>query len=166
MRFRRATAMDLESIWRIFSTAIRRLGEAGIDQWQHGYPNRDVIREDIHRGRGWVIEEHDHLVAYGAVIVDGEPAYEQIEEGRWLSESADYLVVHRLCVDEGVLGMGYGLRFMEEVEEQMRDRFGSFRVDTHPDNRIMHRFLSRLGFTRCGLITIDGDRFEAFEKPL
>ncbi len=166
MRFRRAIASDHEAIWRIFAAAIRRLEEAGIDQWQHGYPNPATIAEDIEQGQGWLIEEHDCVVAYGSVIFTGEPAYDQITNGQWLSLASDYVVVHRLCVAEAVLGMGYGLRFMEEVEAMIGDNVSSFRVDTHADNRAMQQMLRKLGFTPCGTVTIDNRPFLAYEKLL
>lgn len=166
MRFRQAIANDHEAIWRIFAAAIGRLRVAGIDQWQEGYPNPATIAEDIAQGQGWLIEEHDRVVAYGAVICTGEPAYEHISDGQWLSSADDYVVVHRLCVAENVLGMGYGLRFMEKVEAMTGDSVSSFRVDTHADNRAMQQMLRKLGFTPCGSVTIDSRPFLAYEKLL
>ena len=47
MIFRPATSADLPRILTILDAAIRRLGAQGIDQWQHGYPNRKRIEEDL-----------------------------------------------------------------------------------------------------------------------
>lgn len=165
MRFRKATIHDSETIWRMMQTAIRRLGEAGVDQWQHGYPNPACIAQDIADGVGYVIEEHDHVVCYGAVIFTGEPAYRQID-GAWLTTEERYVVVHRMCVDERVLRLGYGIRFMEEVEALARGQAISFRCDTHADNRIMQQLLPKLGFTRCGVIYFESRYLVAFEKLL
>jgi GNAT superfamily N-acetyltransferase len=109
------------------------------------------------------MEEEGRVVAYGAVILTGEEAYRAIE-GRWLSEEEDYVVVHRLCVADEVVGRGFGRRFMEATEQFSRGRVQSFRVDTHADNRVMQSLLPRLGFQCCGTIRIDGRPFEAFEK--
>ena len=92
MIFRRATLHDLPTIYDILEGAIRRLAAMGVDQWQHGYPNRARIEQDVAEGIGYVIEEEGRVVAYGAVILTGEEAYRTIE-GRWLSDEENYVVV-------------------------------------------------------------------------
>lgn len=163
MIFRQATPHDLPTFFEILEGAIRRLGAMGVDQWQHGYPNRARIAQDVAEGIGYVIEEEDRVVAYGAVIFTGEEAYRAIE-GRWLTDEENYVVVHRMCVAEEVVGCGFGRRFMEAAEEMARGRVKSFRVDTHADNRVMQALLPRLGFTRCGIIYFESRRLVAFEK--
>ena len=165
MIFRRATLHDLPTIYDILEGAIRRLGAMGVDQWQHGYPNRARIEQDLAEGFGYVMEEEGRVVAYGAVILTGEEAYRAIE-GQWLSDEENYVVVHRLCVADEVVGQGFGRHFMEAVEQFSRGRVQSFRVDTHADNRVMQSLLPRIGFQCCGTIRIDGRPFEAFEKIL
>lgn len=163
MLFRPATPEDISTILCLIEAAVRRLKEQGVDQWQDGYPNQGRIEQDLAEGIGYVIEENDRVVAYGAVIFTGEEAYRTIE-GAWLTEEENYVVVHRMCVADAVMGQGFGRRFMEAVEQLSRGRVRSFRVDTHADNRVMQSLLPRLGFTRCGTIRIDGRPFEAFEK--
>lgn len=154
---------DVPAIMTLVEAAVRRLAAMGVDQWQDGYPNRGRIEQDVAEGIGYVIEEADRVVAYGAVIFTGEDAYRAIE-GQWLTEGENYVVMHRMCVAEEVVGQGFGRRFMEAAEQLSRGRVRSFRVDTHADNRVMQSLLPRFGFTRCGTIHINGRPFEAFEK--
>ena len=140
MTFRQATPHDLPTIYEILEGAIRRLGAMGVDQWQHGYPNRERIAQDVAEGIGYAIE------------------------GRWLTDEENYVVVHRMCVAEEVVGHGFGRRFMEAAEQLSRGRVQSFRVDTHADNRVMQSLLPRLGFTRCGIIYFESRHLVAFEK--
>ena len=106
------------------------------------------------------------MIAYGAVVFDGEPAYEALEGGQWLSEGP-YVVVHRLAVADEALGESVGTRFLQEVERMARQRgIGSFRVDTNFDNHRMLRILAREGFTRCGTVRYRSGEREAFEKRL
>ena len=163
MIFRPAMPEDVPAIMTLVEAAVRRLAAMGVDQWQDGYPNRGRIEQDVAEGIGYVIEEADRVVAYGAVIFTGEEAYRAID-GRWLTDEENYVVVHRMCIAEEVVGHGFGRRFMEAAEQFSRGRVQSFRVDTHADNRVMQSLLPRLGFTRCGTIRIDGRPFEAFEK--
>lgn len=165
MIFRPAMPEDVPAIMTLVEAAVRRLAAMGVDQWQDGYPNRGRIEQDVAEGIGYVIEEADRVVAYGAVIFTGEDAYRAIE-GRWLSEEENYVVVHRMCVAEEVVGQGFGRRFMEAAEQLSRGRVRSFRVDTHADNRVMQSLLPRLGFTRCGIIYFESRHLVAFEKIL
>ena len=156
---------DVPAIMTLVEAAVRRLAAMGVDQWQDGYPNRGRIEQDVAEGIGYVIEEADRVVAYGAVIFTGEDAYRAID-GRWLTDEENYVVVHRMCVAEEVVGHGFGRRFMEAAEQLSRGRVQSFRVDTHADNRVMQSLLPRLGFTRSGIINFESRHLVAFEKIL
>ena len=104
-------------------------------------------------------------MAYGAVLFEGEPAYEAIE-GRWLT-TGPYVMVHRLAVAEERLRQGVARRFMQRVEALALTRgIGSFRVDTNFDNAGMLALLAEAGFVRCGEIRYGAEHREAFEKVL
>ena len=99
MIFRKATVEDISAVAEIMAAASRRLGAAGIDQWQRGYPNRASVERDVEEGVGMVLCEGETILAYGAVIFTGEPAYDDLTGGEWLT-AGDYVCVHRVCVNE------------------------------------------------------------------
>lgn len=106
-----------------------------------------------------------NVVAYGAVVFDGEPAYDAIE-GAWLTDG-DYVVLHRMAVADGEKGRGVATEFMRRVEAMACGRgTGSMRVDTNFDNRYMLRMLGRLGFVYCGKVRYRSSERLAFEKTL
>ena len=106
-----------------------------------------------------------NVVAYGAVVFDGEPAYDAIE-GAWLTDG-DYVVLHRMAVADGEKGRGVATEFMRRVEAMACGRgTGSMRVDTNFDNRYMLRLLGRLGFVYCGKVRYRSGERLAFEKTL
>ena len=106
-----------------------------------------------------------NVVAYGAVVFDGEPAYAAIE-GAWLTDG-DYVVLHRMAVADGEKGRGVATEFMRRVEAMACGRgTGSMRVDTNFDNRYMLRMLGRLGFVYCGKVRYRSGERLAFEKTL
>ena len=106
-----------------------------------------------------------NVVAYGAVVFDGEPAYDAIE-GAWLTDG-DYVVLHRMAVADGEKGRGVATEFMRRVEAMACGRgTGSMRVDTNFDNRYMLRMLGRLGFVYCGKVRYRSGERLAFEKTL
>ena len=164
MIFRKATTADIDTIERIIKAASARLGAAGIDQWQRGYPNRSSIENDVEAGVGMVLALGNEILAYGAVIFTGEPAYNDLTGGKWLTDG-QYAVVHRLCVSEIFVGMGFAKQFMSAAEAMAAERVKSFRIDTHPDNKIMQGLMERMGFTYCGDVIIENRRL-AYEKVL
>jgi hypothetical protein len=96
MEFRKAIESDVERIWKIIQQAQAQMRKLNSEQWQNGYPAPDNIANDIKNGYGYVLCNEDSVIAYGAIIFDGEPAYVAID-GKWLSEES-YVVVHRLAV--------------------------------------------------------------------
>ena len=164
MIFRKATTADIDSIAQIMAAASARLGAAGIDQWQRGYPNRSSVEKDVAEGVGMVLDEGGTILTYGAVIFTGEPAYNDLTGGEWLS-SDEYACVHRLCTNEIFVGMGFSKHFMLAAEAMAAERVKSIRIDTHPDNQIMQSLISRLGYTYCGDVVIESRRL-AYEKIL
>ena len=155
MIFRQAVAADLERAIEIMNAAIVRLGAAGVDQWQHGYPNAERLVHDVEEGIGYVLVKDDEVVAY-AEIADGE----------WITSEGDYAVVHRMCVAEEHVGKGYGRRFMAEAERVAARSKRSMRVDTHADNKVMQHLMPSMGYTYCGIIYFESRYLTAFEKIL
>ena len=47
----KACKTDIDRIMVILGEARIQMGRMGIDQWQYGYPNRDIIKEDVIAGR-------------------------------------------------------------------------------------------------------------------
>ena len=106
-----------------------------------------------------------NVIAYGAVVFDGEPAYDAIE-GAWLTDG-EYVVLHRMAVADGEKGRGVATEFMRRVEAMACGRgTGSMRVDTNFDNRYMLRMLGRLGFVYCGKVRYRSGERLPFEKTL
>ena len=83
MEIRLAFPNEVEAIMQVIEGAKKCLADAGSDQWQNGYPNADVIIEDIISGQAYVALGEGALLAYAAVTKNPEAAYEAIYEGRW-----------------------------------------------------------------------------------
>ena len=168
MNLRKAHIADAESILRIIGEAQVQMARLGIDQWQNGYPDRAAIEADIEGGVGLVVDSEEGVAAYCAAIFGDEPTYERIDGGEWLTSGEDYVVVHRLAVADRLKRQGVATELLRRVEAIARERgCGSFRIDTHHDNRYMHAICQRLGFERCGIIFVsDGTPRVAYEKLL
>ena len=152
---RRATTEDIADIMSIVADAQLSLRELGIDQWQDGYPTTEIICSDIEQGYSYVATtELDEVVAVAAISFDGEPTYDTIRNGAWPNDEP-YAVIHRLAVSDMVRGQGLAKAMFSFAEELCKQRaIRNIRVDTHADNRVMQQLLERLGYDKCGEITL------------
>ncbi len=110
-------------------------------------------------------QKADPIIAYGALLFDGEAAYDRLD-GKWLT-GGSYLVLHRLAVADEAKRQGVATQFILHcthlaIEHNVR----SFRIDTNYDNQYMLRMLDRLGFVYCGKVRYPSGERLAFEKML
>lgn len=177
MRFQRATQKHLDAIMNVTNEAKAQLKRMEIDQWQKGYPSREVWEEDLKQGRAYIAldESTDAVMGAFSFFTSQDPSYKQID-GAWLTgdsiEDGSYASLHRVCVAENYKGQGVVGRMFDFAFDLTRS-FGitSVRIDTHPDNKPMMRSLSKAGFLECGFIRLvggveDGNIRIAFEKVL
>ena len=160
---RPATESDIDRCWEMLQQGKAQMFREGKKQWTETYPSRQSVENDLARGVAHVLELDGAVVAYGAVIFDGEPAYAQIED-RWLSHGS-YVVIHRLAVADEVKRQGVATEFFRQVMHLASTRgVHSIKVDTNYDNFYMQHLLARLDFTYCGDVSYPQGARMAYEK--
>lgn len=113
MLFRPATPQELHAVMSIIEDGRAALAALGIDQWQGGWPNEQIIREDIENGITYVavLEQNDlicdgkaterpasahpasaaltpkRIVGTLAFCDQGDPDYDRVIAGAWLTQS-------------------------------------------------------------------------------
>lgn len=146
------------------------MANAGLDQWQNGYPNRSVWEQDIADGAAFVALDGDEVIGmyrYGNIP---EEAYESLGDA-WQAY-APYATIHRCAVDINRRGEGIIGKLMNHAcNLAINDGATSMRIDTHPDNTPMRRAIEKAGFELRGIITLPsgadaGSKRVAFEKVL
>jgi len=164
-KFRKAEIADVTSIWEILQQAIIRRREDGSDQWQDGYPNVDVVQNDINRGVGFVLIDGDTIIGYCAVMINDEPEYANIQ-GKWLTND-DFVAIHRVAVSNKYLGKGFAKKLMTSVEEYaVSNHILSIKADTNFDNFAMMNIFEKLGYIYCGEVYFRNSPRRAYEKIL
>ena len=166
---RPAESRDLDAIIAVVANARAAIRALGIDQWQDGYPEPEIIAADIAAGIGHIFKMNGRIAGYLALANGIEPIYNHID-GAWRTEGP-YLTVHRMCVDDGFRGTGLSGRMLAHAEETARRmRLGSVRADTHRGNVVMQKLLARHGYRRCGEVVYEvtaGDPIRiAYEKRI
>ena len=167
MKLRLSTVQDVPEIMTIIEKARAFLKASGVDQWQTGYPDEALIRGDIAAGIGYVLVDGETIAATLSIDCSGEPAYDAIEEGAWLSTNLPYGVVHRMAVSPAHRGKGVSKIVIAQVEVLLAKKsMGSFKIDTHRDNPVMNHLLTGCGFSYCGIVYFEGAQRLAYEKLL
>ena len=168
LNIRKAEPADREALLALFAEARGTIAALGIDQWQDGYPDRETVERDIALGQSRAAEIDGEIAGTFALIADGEPTYDRIEDGHWLTgdDNRRYLAVHRVAVAVKYRGSGVSKAIMTCAEESARGLgLSSVRIDTHEGNAVMRRMLEKNGFAACGIIHLaNGDRRVAYEK--
>ena len=165
MIIRIAEKKDIDRIMQIIADARESIGKLGIDQWQYGYPTRDLIKEDVDLSRGYIVEDDGEVVATFAMLCDGEPTYKKIYCGAWLSEGK-YIALHRIAISSDRRGKGIADEIISFLSDSaLKIGAGSIKVDTHTGNMPMRKMLEKHGFEHCGTIYLqDGQARVAYEK--
>ncbi|SHM39361.1 GNAT family N-acetyltransferase [Flavobacterium xinjiangense] len=163
--FRKAELSEIAPIWEILQEAIIRRKEDGSKQWQDGYPNPEVVQKDIEKGEGFVLLDGETIIGYSAVLINDEPAYDEIE-GNWLT-TEDFVVIHRVAISEKYLGKGFAKMIIKYVEDYaLSNNIFSVKADTNFDNIAMMKIFGNLGYTYCGEVYFRGSPRKAYEKVL
>jgi RimJ/RimL family protein N-acetyltransferase len=165
MEFRNASFDDLPTIMEIIRQAKIYMNENNLDQWKDGYPDEQIIGNDIKKYCSYVLVHNGTLVGTAAVFFDEEKTYRQIFGGSWLTHG-DYAVVHRVAVSSAFRNTGAATVMMKHIEQlSLGKGVHSVKIDTHEDNLPMRKFLAKCGFQYCGIIYLEnGDKRLAYEK--
>ncbi|AEB76384.1 GNAT family N-acetyltransferase [Clostridium botulinum] len=167
MEFRKAIKTDINNIMKIIKQAQDYFKEQGIDQWQNNYPNVETISSDIANKESYVLLKDNNIVATAAVSFSKETTYDSIYDGEWISNS-EYVVVHRIAVDNNYKGLGLSSEIIKNVEKLcLSQNVHSIKIDTHEENLSMQKLLKKNKFQYCGVIYLeDKSKRIAFEKIL
>lgn len=164
-QFRKATPADAPHIWIILQNAILRRKADGSNQWQDGYPNLEIVQNDIEKGIGYVLTNGKIIVGYAAVLINNEPAYENLQ-GEWLTHG-DFVVFHRVAIAEGYTGQNLSKKIIDFIEEfALANNIHSLKADTNYDNFAMMKIFEKAEFVFCGIVHFRGSPRRAYEKAL
>ena len=152
---RRASLADMERIMEIYAIARKFMADNGNPtQWKDGYPQREMLEEDIRLEQLYVVEAHDICGVFMFTLGD-DPTYTYID-GAW-SSTEPYGVIHRIA------GVGGGV--FAAALEYCAGVIHHLRIDTHEDNKPMQHAVEKAGFSRRGIIYVaDGTPRIAYDR--
>lgn len=164
----KTTKKDIDRVMVIIGEARSSIGKLGIDQWQYGYPSRDIIKEDVAKGISYIVKnEEDEILGTFCLREDEEPTYKEIYDGAWLNKGESF-ALHRIALCDKARGKGIAPRIIEFISQKCRESgMASVKVDTHQGNLPMRKMLEKNGFVYCGIIHLaTGEERVAYEKMM
>lgn len=164
---RKTSTKDLDRLMQMINAAKVGLKNRGVNQWQDGYPDKNVIEADIKKGVSYVSERGGEIAASAVISFEKEKCYEGITEGEWLKPcKSSYAVIHRIVASEEYQRTGAATELLNyAVSLCKRHGAESIKIDTHRDNKVMRQWLGKQGFVCCGAVRLeDGGERIAFEK--
>jgi len=153
---RPAVQADLNAIEELYAYARQFMADNGNPtQWKDGYPQRDLLEEDIRLGKLYVAQEQNEICGAFVFVIGEDPTYAYIEDGKWISD-APHGTIHRIASrSSGLFTAALGF---------CRSQCSHIRVDTHADNKPMQHLAQKHGFSRRGIIYVaDGTPRIAYE---
>ena len=155
MTFRKARKEDLYTLISIVDQAIANFKADGINQWQNGYPNSEILLKDIADETLYVLEDQDQVIGLLNLVEGPDASYARIE-GSWQND-LPYTAFHTVSVRSDLRGNGYaGMLFKEAEILSKQMGYQTVRIDTHHDNKAMQHALAKAGYQLCGTIYLVG----------
>lgn len=159
----RLVTMDsFGAVMLVFRSAIGRMEEMNIQQWDEVYPDETVIRDDIEKGSLYGYFQGDELCAVQVLNPIQAPEYAQIE---WKYPDNNPLVLHRLCVAPRHQNKGISremIRFAEKYA--VENLYKTIRFDAFVDNLISVGIYRKMGYIDSGIVRFRKGDFYCFEK--
>ncbi len=154
----------MEDVMRVFTQARLAQRRAGFRQWEDGYPSIDVLKSDIDRAIGFILDDNGKTAGYIAIAAYDDE-YNRHPE-LW-DVGKDYAVFHRIALSDDYRGKKLsGILFDLAESHALRTGAAFVRIDTGLENKPMQHILSKRGYINLGRCDfIWGERL-AYEKPL
>lgn len=154
---RKANREDLTRIKEIYAYARMFMANTGNpNQWGKNHPPMAQLEQDIQNGDLYVITDEKEIHGVFYFYIGEDPTYNKMDGGTWRSDTI-YGTIHRIAGD------GSGGILQTAVEFGKR-HVGHLRIDTHEDNKVMQRAVTKQGFQRRGIIYIaDGSPRIAYD---
>lgn len=167
MYIRKTRIEEVETVVSIFDfgRSIQR-ATGNLDQWNNGYPNAEVVIDDIAKGQSYVcvsdaaeadLFPEETLLATFCLQEGIDPTYTKID-GAWLNDEP-YVTIHRISTNGKLKGAG------RKAVQWVMEQHNNVRTDTHEKNTLLRRLVESLGFSYCGVIYLaDGSPRVAYQS--
>ncbi|MBU0278574.1 MULTISPECIES: GNAT family N-acetyltransferase [unclassified Gemella] len=148
MKVRKARMEDLEEVLLIYSIARNfMIANNNPQQWRNNHPKKELLVDDIKKGQLYVVGDEKNIYGVFALIFGMDETYNYIE-GNWLNDN-DYAAIHRIASRGSKKGI------FDFAISYCKRQISDLRIDTHEDNLLMQRLITKNNFQYCGIIYVE-----------
>jgi len=164
MIIKRGKIEDVNTIMEIIKEAVIDMEAQEIFQWDHIYPNKEVINKDIFEGNLYTYCEEN--ITKGFIVLN-EFQDKEYETIKWKNDTYKNLIIHRLCVNPKFKGRGIATELIKHAEEFGKDnKYEAIRLDSFINNSNACRLYLKNGYEQRGIVTFRKGQFWCMEKKL
>lgn len=156
---RQTTLDDLPKILDIIEGAKKTLRDRGVNQWQDGYPDEEILKRDIEEDISYVLILDCEVVGVAALQQGYDKDYQDMTSGSWDNNSdVTYSIIHRLAIETEHQGEHLCSALIQNLLTMSHYLgYSDVRTDTHPDNLVMQHIIADSGFDKKGTVTMGRD---------
>ena len=145
---------DLDTVVGLVREASRWLKGIGTDQWQKPWPSRagqrERIRDDLLKGKTWLLKDGQTIVA--TITVDNDEPLDLNEHPVWPSDerSTPVMYVRRVIVSRQYASQRLGAALLDWAADRA-ERQGAelIRIDVWTTNKRLHHYYENRHFKPC-----------------
>lgn len=172
MNIKRVELVEIDQAMEIIDDAKELLKKSSSQQWQNGYPNREMLLNDINNHNLFGAYIDGELAGICALVKGVDENYDKIYDGEFKTPPSGLdLVIHRIAVKKEFYGFHLGnalVNFACDYAKQCGCI--SLKIDTHIKNKPMQALAKKNDFTYSGIILIKRENVEPerllFEKTI
>lgn len=153
---------DIEEIMQLIQSAIIKMDNNNINQWDDVYPNKKVIENDIQSKCLYKYIIGTDIAGIVVLNNQGSPEYNEID---WTDKTDNYLVIHRLTIHSKYQGKGISKELLEYCENiAKKKKKSSIRLDVFAQNHIAINLYTKKKYLKKGIVKFRKGAFYCFEK--
>lgn len=154
LEIRKAKKEEISDCYEVIKDAKRVFKKQGSTQWQDldGYPSLETLQNDFNKDELYLVKDKE-IIGVFVFSRTLEKCYENIYEGKWISNTDNYGVLHRIAILEKYRGKGYSINIMNFIDDLAKSlKLDSIKVDTMERNIEMRKLLIKSNYQECGII--------------
>lgn len=164
MTHRKASMEDIDEIFRLVESAIRKMEGEGIDQWDERYPVKEDFIADIRKNELYLGGFPNEIAVVYAFNKECDVQY---QNGAWQYRGEKYCIIHRLCVAPAYQNKCIARMTLRYIEDQLKCRgMKAVRLDVFSGNPYAVKLYADSGYVKVGTADWRKGRFFLMEKLL
>ena len=166
MSIERADISDLDEIFAIYQTCVKKLDAEDILQWDEHYPSLTLLQQDIETGELFKYVVDSRIAASCVLTGKQDKEYETV---KWQYADSKVLVIKRLAVEPDLRNRRIATELMTFAEGYAaEDGYTTIRLECYASNQEALNFFANRGHQKAGEVFYPRRilPFKCFEKKL